>query len=168
MKRPSGTKPFPKPHDLTFFTDRDLGKIFPRILKESGLSVERYADHFAEQNVPDEDWIAFAAQKHWVSISHDRNIRSDPVAIRSAMENGARLFIVRGKQLTSPEKAELFVGALNGIYRVLEEQCSSFLAGVRRHSVQGGVFRPDVMVYLTHEDWSRGKRLEPDSEDSLS
>jgi hypothetical protein len=165
LKRPSGTKLSPKRHEPTFFTDRDLGKIFPRILRESGLSVERYADHFAEKNVPDEEWIAFAARNHWVAISHDRNIRSDPVAIRSAMENGARLFIVRGKQLTSPDKAELFVGALTGIYKVLEEQRSSFVAGVRRHSAQGGTLRPDVTVYLTYDGWTRGKSMDPEGED---
>lgn len=29
-----------------FFTDRDLGKKFPTILREGGLTVERHADHF--------------------------------------------------------------------------------------------------------------------------
>lgn len=165
MKKLSGTKPSPTQPEPTFFTDRDLGKIFPRLLRESGLSVVRYADHFAERNVPDEEWIAFAARSRWVAISHDRNIRSDPVAIRSVMENGSRLFIVRGKHLTGREKAELFIGALRGIYRVLDEQPSSFIAAVRRLSVHGGLLRPDVQVYLTLEEWARGKQAPPEGED---
>jgi uncharacterized protein (DUF433 family) len=32
---------------LVYFTDRDLGKRFPEILRSSGLTVERHADHFA-------------------------------------------------------------------------------------------------------------------------
>lgn len=29
-----------------FFTDRDLGKRFPDILREAGLTVQRHVDHF--------------------------------------------------------------------------------------------------------------------------
>lgn len=166
MKRPSGTKATPKPPEPTFFTDRDLGKTFPRILREGGLSVERYADHFAERNVPDEEWIAFSGRTRWVAISHDRNIRSDPVAIRSVMENGARLFIVRGKNLTGPEKAEVFVSALRSVYRILEEQQAPFIATVRRSVGLGGIVKPDVRLNLTYEDWSRGKIAEPEDEES--
>ena len=130
MKRRSGTKPHPKPPEQIFFTDRDLGKIFPGILREGGLSVVRYADHYGERVVPDEEWIAFAAQRQLIAISRDRNIRSDPVAIRSVMENGARLFIVRGKNLSAMENAGLFLSALDEVHRVLREQEAAFI-GVR-------------------------------------
>jgi PIN like domain len=139
--------------------------MFPRILLEAGLSVERYVDHFAEHNAPDEEWIAFAARSRWVAVSHDRNIRSDPVAIRTAMESGARLFILRGKHLTGPEKAALFIDALGGIHRVLKEQPSSFIAAVRRLSGQGGILKPDVKVYLAFEEWKRGKMISAEGED---
>lgn len=165
MKRPSGTKRSPKPREITFFTDRDLGKVFPQILREGGLSVVRYGDHFREQNVPDQEWIAFAARQGFVSISHDRNIRSDPIAIRAVMENGSRLFIVRGKHLTGPEKADLFVGALPAVYRVLEEQPSAFIAVVRRVSVARDVTKPDVKVRLTFGEWKRGKQPPLEGED---
>jgi hypothetical protein len=32
---------------FVYFTDRDLGKRFPKILRSSGLTVERHGDHFA-------------------------------------------------------------------------------------------------------------------------
>jgi hypothetical protein len=34
-----------RPESLVFFTDRDLGKRFPEILSDAGLTVERHADH---------------------------------------------------------------------------------------------------------------------------
>ena len=34
----------------------DLGKIFPRILREAGLTVERHDDHF-DENTTDEVWL---------------------------------------------------------------------------------------------------------------
>lgn len=43
----------PKP---VFFTDRDLGKKFPEILRGAGLKVERHADHF-RQDTPDAEWL---------------------------------------------------------------------------------------------------------------
>lgn len=155
MKKLSGTSS-PKPPEITFFTDRDLGKGFPRILRESGLNVVRYADHFGELNVPDEEWIAFAARESFVAISHDRNIRSDPVATRSLMENGGRLFILRGKNLSGGEKAELFLKAMGGVLRVLEEQPGAFIAVVSRSTPRHGTERAEVRVRQTYEEWSRG------------
>jgi len=43
LKKPSATKPSLAQLDLTFFTDRDLGKAVPRLLRESGLVVDREA-----------------------------------------------------------------------------------------------------------------------------
>jgi hypothetical protein len=119
----------------------------------------RYADHYGELVVPDEEWIAFAAKAELVAISHDRNIRSDPVAIQSAMENNARLFIVRGKNLTAAETADIFLRALDGVYRILREQRSAFIGVIRRQSLARGVIKADVKVRLTLDDWLQGKRL---------
>lgn len=124
----------------------------------------RYGDHYAERVVPDEEWIAFSAKRHLVAISHDRNIRSDPVAIQSVMENGARLFIIRGKNLTAPEKANIFIEALHRIDAVLTEQRSAFIAVVSRQSLAKGTTRSEVKVRLTFDDWSRGRRRPTENE----
>lgn len=163
MKKPSGTSS-PKPPEVVFFTDRDLGKGFPRILRESGLAVERYADHFGELNVSDEEWITFAARKSFVAVSHDRNIRSDPVAIQAVMKNGGRLFILRGKNLSGEGKADLFLKALTGIYRDLEEQPGAFIAVISRSISRAGGERAEVRVRLTSEGWSRGNAAPGDGD----
>lgn len=158
MKRRSDTRS-PRPPELTFFTDRDLGKAFPRILRERGLSVVRYGDHYGEHVVTDDEWLAFAAQRGFVSLSNDRNIRSDPVAIASVMENGGRLFVVRAKNLTAPEKADLVTAALDGIYRELEQQPAAFIGVISRQSLRRGVIKTEVRVRLTLEEWRRGRRV---------
>ena len=127
--------------------------------------MERYADHFAEANVPDHEWIAFAARQQWVAVSHDRNIKSDPIAIRTVMEEGLRLFIVRGKNLTGPEKAQLFVDAQPAVRRELARYAEAFIATVHRATAQGGSFRASVRVSLTVSDWQRGRGISPDDED---
>lgn len=40
----------------TFFTDRDLGKQFPALFRNAGISVEVHVDHFPD-DAKDEDWI---------------------------------------------------------------------------------------------------------------
>ena len=41
-----------------YFTDRDLGKQFPRILAEAGVAVERHADLFPP-DASDEQWLEY-------------------------------------------------------------------------------------------------------------
>lgn len=166
MKRRSGTKRSPTPPEPTFFTDRDLGKIFPRILLENRLLVERYADHFQEANVSDQEWIAFAARQGWVAISHDKNIKWDPVAVRAVMEKRGRLFILRAKQLTGPERAQLFLEARDEVKAVLLRQGSeAFIATIRRATSKGGLLKPVVRLSLTLSEWKKGRQIadpEPD------
>lgn len=117
-------------------------------------------------NIPSQTMrITFAAQHGFVALSHDRNIRSDPVAIRAVMENGGRLFVVRRKNLTAPDKAALVVASLGGIYRALQEQTDAFIAVISRRSMKQGVIKPDVQVRLTLDGWRRGKQLPVEDED---
>jgi len=53
---------------VIFFTDRDLGKIFPQILRDAGLTVEKHDDRF-DQNTPDEVWLSEVDRRGWVAIS---------------------------------------------------------------------------------------------------
>jgi hypothetical protein len=57
-----------------YFTDRDLGKLFPEILRAGGLEVERHADHFGDKT-PDEDWLQEIGKRGWIAITHNKRIR---------------------------------------------------------------------------------------------
>ena len=148
MKMPSGTKR-PSLPEPTFFTDRDLGKIIPGALREGGLSVERYCDHFQEANVPDEEWLSFIARRGWIGISHDSNIKRDTVAVRAVLENGGRLFIIRGG-LVARDMAGLFLGALKSIRSIIaRHHDEAFIAIVRRATMRGGMVIPEAHVFKT-------------------
>ncbi len=62
---------------FVYFTDRDLGKRFPEILKAGGLTVERHADHFAP-DASDEMWLQAVGKRGWIALTHDRRIRYKP------------------------------------------------------------------------------------------
>lgn len=157
MKRPSATKPSLSQLDLTFFTDRDLGKAVPRLLRESGLVVEEYFDHFEERmRVPDNEWLRYAAVREWISLSHDKNIRYDKEAIRTVMEHSGRLFILRGK-IPSRELATIFIQAESTVVKVLAEGHRAFLASVHRTSHKGGIVKAVARITLTYDDWKAGR-----------
>jgi hypothetical protein len=86
-----------------FFTDRDLGKKFPAILREGGLTVERHADHFPA-DCPDEDWLREVGHKGWIAVTHDQRIRYKPNELAAVIDNRVALLVVIG-QVPYPELA---------------------------------------------------------------
>jgi len=78
-----------------FFTDRDLGKKFPEILRAGGLTVERHADHF-QHDTPDEAWLQEIGRKGWIAVTHDGRIRYKPNELATVMANGVALLVVVG------------------------------------------------------------------------
>lgn len=59
---------------FTFFTDRNLGRKFPSILRDAGLHVEEHDDHFGPPT-PDVEWSAAVASRNWIAVSRDARIR---------------------------------------------------------------------------------------------
>jgi hypothetical protein len=157
LRKPSGTKPSLSQLDLTFFTDRDLGKAVPRLLQENGLKVERYFDHFEEGlRVPDNEWLKYVAARGWIALSHDNNIRHDGEAVRTLMESSGRLFILRGK-IPSKDLAAMFLQAESTVVRLLENHRQAFIANVRRTAHRGGVVKAAARMMLTLAEWRAGR-----------
>ncbi len=92
---------------VVYFTDRDLGLQFPKILQDAGLKVERHRDHFAP-DAPDEEWLASAGAKQWVALTHNSRIRYTPNEKQAVIAHGVRLLVIIG-QAPYPELAKSFV-----------------------------------------------------------
>ena len=165
MRRPFDTRSRLRQLNLTFFTDRDLGKTVPRLLRENGLTVEWYFDHFREGvRVADNEWLKYVSERRWVAISHDKNIRRDSEAIRTIMENSGRLFILRGK-LPMSELASMFLQAEDSIADCLVDTKTPFIANIRRTVYRKGVLRAAAQVMLTLSDWRAGQLPAVDEEE---
>lgn len=117
----------------TYFTDRDLGKRFPGILREAGLSVERHADHF-RPDAPDEEWLHVVGQRGWVAVTHDARIRYRPNERNAVIESGIVLLIVIGKAPYA-ELAAAFVATEPKIRKFLASHQAPYIAKVYRPSV---------------------------------
>lgn len=165
-KRRSATSDPLSPPERIFFTDRDLGKQVASLLRANGLRVETYFDAFPGPILPDAEWLAEVSRRGWVALSHDRDIRYDPLAQRAVMENGGRLFLLRG-QTSHAELAKMFVRAIKRVERFLEKRTPPFMAIVRRAATHEDPLRVEVAMALTLEKWRSGKvdREGPDPQD---
>jgi hypothetical protein len=115
-----------------FFTDRDLGKLFPNALRNAGLSVERHADHFA-QDCPDPDWLRVVGKRGWIAVTHDGRIRYKPNELAAVMEHTVALLVMIGKA-PHAELAQGFVNTRERILRFVEQHTPPYIAKVYRPS----------------------------------
>lgn len=115
-----------------FFTDRDLGKRFPDILRSAGLMVERHADHFAP-DCPDETWLESIGRRGWIAITHDGRIRYKPNELAAVMQHRVALLVVIGK-VPYPLLAQAFVATRSRILSFLDRHDPPLIAKVYRPS----------------------------------
>lgn len=127
-----------------FFTDRDLGKRFPQLLRDGGLRVELHETHF-NPATPDEIWLPQIRERGWVAVTRDGRIRYSPLALQALMNAGTQLFVIVGK-LTNADAAAVFVDRQKQIQALLAKDPDAFIAKVRRD----GVF-----TWLRYSSWKR-------------
>ena len=113
-----------------FFTDRDLGKRFPEILREASLTVQCHGDHF-EPETPDEVWLAAVGARGWIALTHDERIRYKPNERDAVMRHGVVLLVVVGAA-PFPELARNFVITLPRVRRFLVRNAPPLIAKVYR------------------------------------
>lgn len=117
---------------FVYFTDRDLGKRFPEILKSGGLTVERHADHFAH-DTPDETWLEEIGKRRWIALTHDRRIRYKPNELNAVVQHRVALLAIVGNA-PFPDLARAFVNSLPVVENFLRRHNPPFIAKVYRPS----------------------------------
>lgn len=103
-----------------WFTDRDLGKQFPRILTEAGIPVQRHSELFAPGG-SDEQWLEHCGSHGLAAITHDRRIRYRPNELAAVVRFNVQLVVIAGKAPTA-ELAHNFVRTLHRIEAMLDRQ----------------------------------------------
>lgn len=115
-----------------FFTDRDLGKLLPQILRDAGLTVERHADHF-RHDTPDAEWLQEVGRRGWYVLTHNRRIRYTPNELEAVMTHGVGMFVLVG-QATHAELAANVVRTANKVDRFIRRHDRPFIAKIYRPS----------------------------------
>jgi hypothetical protein len=116
--------------NLVFFTDRDLGKQFPDILRSAGLNVERHQDYFAP-GASDETWLEAVGQRGWIALTHDQRIRFKPNELAAVMRHSVPLLVIIGKAPYS-ELAHTFVATFPRVERFVIGRAPPYIAKVYR------------------------------------
>ncbi|MEM1145096.1 MAG: hypothetical protein AAGI88_21120 [Pseudomonadota bacterium] len=115
-----------------FFTDRDLGKRFPILLKRAGIAVERHADLFAPDG-SDEQWLEYCGANGRIALSHNLRIRYTPNEIEAVRRHEVPLIILIGKA-PLPDLAENFLRTRERIEAFIEQHQPPWIAKLYRPS----------------------------------
>jgi hypothetical protein len=120
----------PEPRSL--YLDRNLGnRIVAGALGAAGIPCERHDDHLPP-DAPDEDWIALCAERGWLAVTKDRNIRYRAPEIGAIVEHGACVFVVRAKGATGTRIGELLVATYPRMLRFAEKHRGPYVVGMDR------------------------------------
>ena len=140
---------------MVFFTDRDLGALFPRVLSEAGLSVETHGAHFPH-DTPDVEWLPAVGRDGWFVLSKDKRIRYRPNEQAAVMRAGIGLFLVVGT-VSHETLARNFVNSVARVERFAKKQPRPFIAKVyrpqprqQRHWERKAA---RVELWLSYEQW---------------
>jgi len=121
-----------QPDDLVLYLDRNLGNhVIATVLREAGHRVEIHDDHLPI-DAPDEDWIALVGRKGWVAVTKDKNVRYRIGEINAIKSFNARVIVVRAKNATGSDIAELLVCYHERIRRFSLRTPAPFVAGIDR------------------------------------
>lgn len=167
MKKPSERRASRSPPDpLTYFSDRDLAKRFPRIVRAAGVDIVGYHDPSAypgDDPVSDREWIAMACGRGFVCLTHDSATRRDEEdtldeVFREWQHSGA-LFILRGG-VSTERLAAMFLEVRPRIERMVRRQRrrrDPFIGVVRRAMSRGAIETVEVELWADRAKWQAKK-----------
>ncbi len=89
-------------------------------------------DDHLPQDATDAEWLHLVGKKHWIAIGRDKNIRYRGPEKAALIQANARLIVVRAKNTTAQDIAEILVKRINRIYRFVVRHDAPFIAGITR------------------------------------
>ena len=121
-----------QPDKIVLFLDRNLGKhVIAEALLAAGHPVEIHDDHLPV-NAPDEDWIKLISSRGWIGVTKDKRIRYRSAEISTIKEYRARVIVIRAKNQTGTELAEILLKYHSRIQKFVTREKAPFIAGINR------------------------------------
>ena len=127
-----------RPEDFVLYLDRNMGNhVIADELRQVGQRVEIHDDHLPI-DAPDEDWISLVGKQNWIAVTKDKNIRYRAGEIEAVKHFKARVIVVRAKNSTGNEIADILVKYRDRIRKYSERTSAPFVAGIDRSgSIKG-------------------------------
>jgi predicted nuclease of predicted toxin-antitoxin system len=134
-KKPSGVNSRPPDDRPVLFIDRNLGRhVLADSLRQAGIACEVHDDHLP-QDATDADWLKLVGDNGWIAIGRDKNIRYRGPEKAALIQANARLIVVRAKNTTGQDIADLLIRHTNRIYRFASKHDAPFIAGITRDGI---------------------------------
>lgn len=115
-----------------FFIERSLGRYkVAQALRDTGELVEVHDDHLPA-DAPDEEWIKLVAGNGWLAITKDKNIRYRQHENDAINRYGAKVFVIRAKNLAAKDTASILTKAAVKMKRYAKENRPPFIVAVYR------------------------------------
>jgi predicted nuclease of predicted toxin-antitoxin system len=131
-KKPSAVNSRPPENRPVLFIDRNLGRhVLSDNLRKAGIPCEVHDDHLP-QDATDEDWLQLVGEKGWIAIGRDKNIRYREPEKAALIDANAKLIVVRAKNTTGQDIADILIKHINRIYRFVDKHDAPFIAGITR------------------------------------
>jgi predicted nuclease of predicted toxin-antitoxin system len=111
----------------TFYVDRCVGKGVVGALRAAGAQVEAHDDHFP-QDEPDESWIPNVAERGWIILTKDKNIRRRAGEREALVIAQARIITLTSGNMTGARMAEIFVQHIEAMEQLANTQPAPFVA----------------------------------------
>jgi len=106
---------------VTFFADRNLGRLSPISLSLLGIDIEVHDAHFPE-NTPDDVWLAAVATRGWVVLTQDPRIKSRANELKAIVDHSAACFVLTTAGLNRWETARVLATAWDEISEIVEKE----------------------------------------------
>ncbi len=132
---------------LVFFTDRDLGKNFPKVLTAAGLTVERHCDLFPEDG-SDEQWLEYVGKNNRIALTHDKRIRYRPNELAAVVNHQVQLLVLVGS-FPLPALATNFIATLLKIENFIAKHEPPYIAKIYRASPADLARKPNASGAIT-------------------
>ena len=114
----------------TFFVDRCLGgKIIVEALRTTGATVEAHDKHFTQDTL-DVDWIPVVAERGWVILTKDKNIRRRHTEREALLLSLARVFTLTSGNMRGVDMANLLISHLPQMEQIVQTQAAPFVYAV--------------------------------------
>jgi len=103
----------------------------PEALRAAGADVRVHDDLFPS-DARDVDWLQAAGAAGWVVLTKDQHIRINRLERGRLLAAGVKAFVLTAGEVSGPEMASLFVGALAAITRLARRTGPGFIATVSK------------------------------------
>ena len=93
------------------------------------MPVEVHDDHLPP-DAPDEDWLAYVGRRGWAALTKDKNIRYRTAELAAIRKHGARIVVIRAKNATAADIAEMVVKGRRRIARFAAKPSGPLVAAL--------------------------------------